>query len=107
LASAVFCFSCYPQRGTVGAQFGRDADGHTFVRDVPPGLGAAKAGIRDGDEVLLIDGRDVRTLSDVEIHRILSGERGSYVRLTLVRGKEIIRTAVERTPPPAPSKSTQ
>jgi C-terminal processing protease CtpA/Prc len=97
---ALAIVSCAPQRGTVGAKFGRDADGHLFVREAPSGLGASSAGVKVGDEVILIDGRDVRPLSDEELHRILSGERGSVVRFTVLRDDEVQRLAVERTLPP-------
>jgi hypothetical protein len=100
--SIVLSIACGMARGTVGARFGRDADGHLYVRDAPPGLGAEKAGIREGDEVILIDGRDVRPLSDDEVHLLLSGERGTEVRFTLLRGDEVVRISVQRTPPPSP-----
>src|SRR5262249_42857983 len=42
---------------SVGAILGRDNETHALhVRDVPPGLAADKAGLRPGDEVLMIDG---------------------------------------------------
>jgi S1-C subfamily serine protease len=101
--SIVVCLACGVERGTVGAKFGRDNDGHLYVRDAPPGLGADKAGIREGDEVILIDGRDPRPLSDDAVHVLLSGERGTAVRFTLLRGDEVLRVSVQRTPPPSPA----
>jgi C-terminal processing protease CtpA/Prc len=95
------CISCGAERGTVGARFGRDADGHLYAREVPSGLGAANAGMREGDEVILVDGRDVRPLSEADLHTLLSGERGTRVRFTLLRGQESLRLSVERTAPPA------
>lgn len=92
--------ACTPQRGTVGAKFGRDADGHLYAREVPAGLGAASAGMREGDEVILVEGRDVRALSDPELHQILSGERGTAVSFTVLRQDQVLRMSVARTPPP-------
>lgn len=92
--------ACGSQRGTVGIRFGRDLHGNLFARDVPAGLGAANAGVRAGDQVILIDGRDVRSLSDEAIHSILGGERGTRVRVTVLRGEEALRFSVERTSPP-------
>jgi C-terminal processing protease CtpA/Prc len=95
--------SCSPASGTIGVRFGRDGDGHLYVRDVPDDLGAARAGIREGDEVILVEGRDVRDFNDAAIHSLLSGERGSRVRLTLLRGNSVLRLSVERTAPPTPT----
>jgi len=92
--------ACAPQHGTVGAKFGRDSDGHLYVREVPEGLGASRAGLRVGDEVILIEGRDVRPLSEEELHQSLAGERGTTVRLTVLRGDGVKRLVVERTLPP-------
>lgn len=99
--------ACGPQRGTVGVRFGRGPSGDLFAREVPAGLGAAKAGMQAGDQVILIDGRDVRPLSDAAIHSILSGERGTRVRVTVLRGQQVLRFAIERTPPPPPPKSSR
>ena len=50
------------------------ADGRVTVREVPPGYPAAAAGVVAGDEVLLIDGRDVRGMSPEAIHLALEGD---------------------------------
>jgi C-terminal processing protease CtpA/Prc len=89
------------QRGTIGARLGRDSEGHVFVREVPEGLGAAEAGVKPGDELLLIDGQDVRELSESRLHTTLSGEEGTRIRLTLQRGNEVVRVTVKRTLPPS------
>jgi len=68
------------------------------VRETPPGLAAAEAGVDPGDEVLLIDGRDVRGMSPEAIHMALEGAVGSVVQLTLLRGGKIERIAVRRGP---------
>jgi C-terminal processing protease CtpA/Prc len=56
-----------------------------------------------GDEVLLIDGRDVRRMSADAVHRALEGEIGSTVRLTIFRRGKIERLALERAPLGAPA----
>jgi C-terminal processing protease CtpA/Prc len=96
---------CAEQRGTIGARLGRDREGHVVVREVPEGLGAAEAGLKPGDEILLIGGQDVRELSPEQLHAVLSGERRSRVRITVQRGEKVIRVAVERTPPKPIHKS--
>ena len=81
---------------------GRRGDGRVFVREVPPGLAAAKADVREGDEILLIDGFDVRQLNERRLHEALSGEVGDPVKLTLQRGNEIVRVTLKRTPAARP-----
>ncbi len=68
-----------------------------FVREVPEGLAAHKAGLQPNDEILLIDGMDVRALSSDQIHQSLSGEVGEPVDLTVVRGEEVLRVTLKRT----------
>jgi C-terminal processing protease CtpA/Prc len=91
--------ACEAPRGTIGAVIAQDGDsGRLFVRDVPPGLAAAKAGVQRGDEILLIDGVDVRPMTSHQIHAALSGEVDATVKLTLVRGvDQIIRVTLKRT----------
>ncbi len=89
---------CAPQRGTIGAVLGQAPNGTLYVRDVPPGLAAAKAGLRQDDQILLIDGKDVRMLSAKQIHQALSGDVGDKVKLTLLRGEQVLRVTLSRTP---------
>ncbi len=93
--------ACASQRGTIGANLGQQPDGRLFVREVPPGLAAAKAGLEPGDEVTLINGRDVRTLDEKSLHALLAGEVGDSVKLTVLRGERVIHVTVARTPTPA------
>jgi carboxyl-terminal processing protease len=53
------------------------------ARDDSP---AAKAGIRPGDFVRLIDSRPTRDMSAFEGQRLLAGSPGSKVKLTIIRG---------------------
>jgi len=53
------------------------------ARDESP---AAKAGIRPGDFVRVIDSRPTRDMSAFEGQRLLAGAVGSKVRLTIIRG---------------------
>lgn len=86
-----------PPRGTIGAVLLRKGDGRVFIRDVPPHLAAAKAGVRSGDELLLVEGQDVRRLGDEDLRRLLSGQVGEEVKLTLSRGAEVLRVTVRRS----------
>jgi carboxyl-terminal processing protease len=53
------------------------------TRDDSP---AAKAGIRPGDYVRLLDSRPTRDMSALEGQRLLAGPAGSKVKLTVIRG---------------------
>jgi C-terminal processing protease CtpA/Prc len=64
---------------------------------VPQGLGADRAGVRAGDEILMIDGLDARSMGDRAVHQALSGNVGEPVKLTLVREGEIVRVTVLRS----------
>jgi carboxyl-terminal processing protease len=91
--------SCASRPGSIGAVLGQSrSDGRVTVRDAPRGLPAADAGIGPGDEVLLIDGRDVRGMSPEAIHQALEGDIGTTVHLTLLRGGKIERVALKRAP---------
>lgn len=89
---------CEPPHGTIGAMLGQREDGRVFLREVPPDLAAGRAGLQEGDELLLIEGRDVRQMSEADIHQALGGPVGESVRLTLVRNGEILRVTLARTP---------
>ena len=89
--------ACAADRGTIGAVLGRAPDGSLTVRDAPSDLAAAKAGLGPGDQILLVDGRDVRSMSDRELRRVLGGDVGTTVKLTIVRGEEVIRVTLKRT----------
>jgi C-terminal processing protease CtpA/Prc len=91
---------CVPDRGTIGAVLAQTTDQRLVLREVPPDLAAGRAGLAPGDEILLIDGRDVRELDERGVHRTLSGSAGDPVKLTLLREGRILRVTLRRTPPP-------
>ena len=94
---------CAAERGTIGAVLGQRADGRVFLRDVPPGLAADRAALKPGDQLLLIEGRDVRQMSALEIHRSLSGHIGAPVKLTWLREERVVRVTLRRTPAALPN----
>ncbi|MFZ5890633.1 MAG: PDZ domain-containing protein [Myxococcota bacterium] len=102
MSTIAFCLAaCAPPRGTIGAVLAQRNNGTLIVRQVPKGLAAERAGVQPGDEVLLIDGRDVRALSSDGVHRALSGEVGEPVKLTLVRDDRVVRVTLARSAAPA------
>jgi len=90
--------SCIASKGTIGAVIAQDSDsGRLFLRDVPPNLAAARAHLEPGDEILLIDGLDVRRMDAQQINGMLSGEVDSPVKLTLIRQEQVLRVTLLRT----------
>ena len=86
-------------KGSVGAVLGKDnRTGRVYVRDVPQGMGAEKAGILVEDEVTAIDGTPVAKMSPEEVHGALAGAVGSKVTLTLLRRGALVTVVVERGP---------
>jgi C-terminal processing protease CtpA/Prc len=99
-AGLVLVAGCAADRGTIGAVLAQTPDQRLVLREVPPDLAAGRAGLLPGDEVLLIDGRDVRELDERGVHRSLGGTVGAEVKLTLLREGRILRVTLRRTPPP-------
>jgi carboxyl-terminal processing protease len=97
LSVGLLLVACASERGTIGAVLGQNADGKLTVHEVPKTLGAAKAGLQPGDQILLIDGIDVRTLDERGVQQLLTGEVGQPVKLTVVRGSEVLHVTVNRT----------
>ena len=91
--------ACSPDRGTIGAVLAQTSDQRLLLHEVPETLAAGRAGLRPGDELLLIDGRDVRELDPRGVHRALSGNLGDPVKLTLLRDGRVIRVTLRRTAP--------
>jgi C-terminal processing protease CtpA/Prc len=89
---------CFAQHGTIGAVIAQEPDtGRLFLRDVPHALAADRAGLKTGDEILLIDGVDVRVMDAKQIHAVLTGEVDTPVKLTVVRGEQVLRVTLKRT----------
>jgi predicted metalloprotease with PDZ domain len=91
-------FGCGPERGTIGALLGQTSEQRLVLREVPPDLAAGQAGLLPGDELILIDGRDVRDLDERGVRRALGGDVGEAVKLTLLREGRVIRVTLRRTP---------
>lgn len=114
IAPALFClcgtltlsFGCAAEYGTIGANLAQKTDGRLFIREVPPGLAAAQAGLKPGDEITLINGRDTRAYNEKGIHSLLAGEVGDPVKLTVLRGNQVLHLTLRRTPPPARARTT-
>jgi carboxyl-terminal processing protease len=89
--------------GSVGAVLGKDnQDGRVYVRELPPDMPAARAGLKLDDEIVAIDGKPVRPMTPEEVHEALSGPLGSSVMLSAVREGASFVVTVKRGPLRAP-----
>jgi C-terminal processing protease CtpA/Prc len=100
LLFAVLGLACASRwNGSVGAVLGKNNhDGRLFVREAPPEMGAAKAGVQPGDEVTAIDGKPVSQLTADDVHKALAGAVGSKVKLTVLRAGQSLTFDIERGP---------
>lgn len=91
--------ACATQRpGSIGAQLLRDNEtGALYVRDLSPNLAAERAGMTPGDEIIMIEGHYVRELGAPRVREMLRGDVNTPVRLTVVRGEQVLRVRIVRT----------
>ncbi|HZU76405.1 MAG TPA: PDZ domain-containing protein, partial [Dehalococcoidia bacterium] len=72
-----------------------------LVLSVEPGSAAARAGLREGDVILALDGEAIAGVDD--LHRRLTRERiGAPVPIAVLRGAE--RITLDIVPAPAPAR---
>ena len=84
--------------GTIGALLGQRSDGRLFVRGVPSGQGADLAGLEVDDEIVAIDGRPVKEMTQEEVRRAVRGDVGSKLTLTVERAGQRRDVKVVRSP---------
>jgi len=68
-------------------------------RDSP----AYEAGILQGDIIVEVDGRDIRTMNHNDAVALVRGEEGTMVNLTIIRGTETLEKDVRRATVEMPS----
>jgi len=81
--------------------FGASRESGVMVESVADGSPADKAGVRVGDIIVAIDGKDVKSSSDLR-SAIRDKKEGDSVRVEVVRGKgrqALVATLVEREGP--------
>jgi carboxyl-terminal processing protease len=89
--------ACASEPGTIGAALGKRADGRMFVRSTPPGQGAAEAGLQVDDEIVAIEGKDVKAMSEEDVRRAVRGDLGSSLVVTIVRDGQKRDVTVKRS----------
>ncbi|MCY2965089.1 MAG: S41 family peptidase [Planctomycetota bacterium] len=72
----------------LGVEINAEPGTGLLLVNVIPGSPAAAGGLLPGEHIVSIDGRDVRNLTTEEAATLLQGEKGSRVRLEVVRGAE-------------------
>ncbi|MBM3663260.1 MAG: PDZ domain-containing protein [Actinobacteria bacterium] len=79
---------------SVAERFGVTATSGAFIQTVSPGSGAAAAGLQDGDVIVSIDGRRIRSAADVG-QAVRSMKPGDSIEITWERkGQEQSASAV-------------
>jgi len=88
----------------IGVQILRHDDG-VYIQSVVEGTPAARAGLRYGDRIVEVDGKDARDWSSDEVSKNVRGERGKDVQLKVERvGEEAaVNVKIVRDSVPLPS----
>jgi carboxyl-terminal processing protease len=88
----------------IGVQIQRRDDG-VYVQSVVEGTPAARAGLRYGDRIVEVDGKDARDWSSDEVSKNVRGERGKAVELKIERAGEeaAVTVKIVRDAVPLPS----
>lgn len=100
-------FGVKDQPDMSGLEFGRSARGNTIVAHVHKSEAAARAGFREADKLLQVDGRDAATYSIFELRELLSSEHDRRIPIVYSRsGRKYQTTLVLNDPtktPPTPA----
>src|SRR6267154_12917 len=88
----------------IGVQILRHDDG-VYIQSVVERTPAARAGLRYGDRIVEVDGKDARDWSSDEVSKNVRGERGKEVRLKVERAGEeaAVNVKIVRDSVPLPS----
>lgn len=70
--------------------------GKILVFSVIEGSPAQKAGLKNGDIIINVDGKETQGLSIQGVANLIRGEKGSTVEITVLRGKEKIEKKIVR-----------
>lgn len=87
-----------PPRAYVGAR-SRDAAGVCLIEEVDADGPASRAGLRAGDMVLRVEGRDIRVAASFR-RWVAEGVPGQTLNLEIKRGDRTLSLAVKLEPPP-------
>jgi len=89
--------------GQLGAYFGAPDDSGVLVRSVGPGSPAEKAGLKAGDVITKVNGKDVKTLSDLREDLRSNANQKSVEVSVLRKGSAVNLTVAIEKPEPTTS----
>lgn len=87
-----------PQGETGITAFYSNRQQKAVIFDVTPGSPAAKAGIKEGDHLIDINGTFIANMSAAKIEDLLKGDVGSTVKLAVSRNGNLDRYELKRVP---------
>jgi carboxyl-terminal processing protease len=90
-----FRFQMTGQYGGVGSQIGQKDD-YVVITDPYEGFPAQKADLRAGDLIIAIEGKDIKGKSTSDISKMLKGQPGTPVKLTLRRNGVVLEKTITR-----------
>ncbi len=70
--------------------------GLTYVQGVLPGSPAERAGMREGDRILSVEGRSLKGAKLTEVVQLLRGREGETVRLAVLRDAQVSTKTIRR-----------
>lgn len=80
----------------IGVSYYHEFDGYLLVREVYKDSGAYNAGIKKGDYVVKIDGKDVKNCDDENVKALVLGDENTYVTITVNRDGKMMDFDCER-----------
>jgi serine protease Do len=87
--------------GQLGSYFGAPNDAGVLVREVRPGTPADKAGLKAGDVIIKVEGKQVRTLAELRAQLREKSDQASVNMNVIRKGSEItVAVPVEKPRPP-------
>ena len=86
--------------GQLGSYFGAPNNAGILVREVRPGTPADKAGLKAGDVIIKLEGKEVRTLADLRVQLREKSNQASVSMAVLRKGSEIAVTVPIEKPRP-------
>jgi carboxyl-terminal processing protease len=74
----------------------KDKDGEIIIIDVFEDTPAYRAGLKAGDKIVEVDGKNVKDYSVDTVQSMIRGPKGTPVNLTIRRGKDLINFKIVR-----------
>jgi carboxyl-terminal processing protease len=88
----------------IGVSILQHRDG-VYVQSIVPNTPADRAGLRYGDRIISVDGKDAREWSSAEVSKNVRGEKGTTVKVRVerVNSPAPVEVEIQRGPVPLPS----